>query len=109
MSTVKSTKASRIVASIAAIPSSKNIYTSPNIWTSNNTTINTTTGTSISWNPPHSDVDNLIEYIDLLYSIVGVDIKFDRFCKMSESERKSFVRQIKIEKIINKDDNNRSE
>ena len=55
-----------------------------------------------------TDLDNLIEYVDLLYSIVGVDIKFEGFCNMSESERKSFIRQIKIEKIINKDDNNRS-
>jgi hypothetical protein len=53
-------------------------------------------------------MDNLIEYINLLYSIVGIDIKFDEFQKMSESEKKSFIREIKIEKIINKDDNNRS-
>ena len=110
MSTVKSTKANRIASMTAAIPASRNIYKSPNIWTTSNTTINTTTtGSNIHWNPPHSHVDDLIEYIDLLYSIVGVDIKFDGFCQMSESERKSFIRQIKIEKIINKDDNNRSE
>jgi len=106
MSTVKSTKASRSAA-MAAAPASRSITS-----TSNNSNIwytGTTTGSNnISWNPPHSNMDNLIEYIDLLYSIVGVDIKFDGFCKMSESEKKSFIREIKIEKIINKDDNNRS-
>ena len=106
MSTVKSTKASRSAA-MAAAPASRSITS-----TSNNSNIwytGTTTGsTNISWNPPHSNVDNLIEYIDLLYSIVGIDIKFDEFKKMSESEKKSFIREIKIEKIINKDDNSRS-
>ena len=114
MSNVKSTKASRNAAMAAAIPASRcitstpnnsnNWYTGTNIWYTG-----TTTGsTNISWNPPHSNVDNLTEYIDLLYSIVGVDINFEGFCKMSESERKSFVREIKIEKIINKDDYSRS-
>lgn len=105
MSTVKSTKASRSAA-MAAAPASRSITS-----TSNNSNIwytGTTGAGNISWNPPNSNIDDLIEYIDLLYSIVGVDIKFDGFCKMSESERKSFIREIKIEKIINKDDNNRS-
>jgi len=107
MSTVKSTKASRIASMAAAIPASRSLTSTPN--NSNIWYTGTTTGsTNISWNPPHSNVDNLTEYIDLLYSIVGVDINFEGFCKMSESEKKSFVREIKIEKIINKDDYSRS-
>ena len=107
MSTVKSTKASRNAAMAAAIPASRILTSTPN--NSNIWYTGTTTGsTNISWNPPHSNMDNLIEYINLLYSIVGIDIKFDEFQKMSESEKKSFIREIKIEKIINKDDNSRS-
>ena len=101
----RSTKVSRIAAMAAAIPASRNLTSTPN----NSTILYTgTTGSYNIWNPPHSNMDNLIEYINLLYSIVGIDIKFDEFQNMSESEKKSFIREIKIEKIINKDDNNRS-
>ena len=43
---------------------------------------------------------NLIEYIDLLYQIMGVDITYDRWKNMSSGEKLQLVRDIKLKKII---------
>lgn len=44
---------------------------------------------------------SLIDYVDLLFNLIGVDITYDEFQKMSDSERKSFIRDIKINRVIN--------
>lgn len=44
--------------------------------------------------------ENLIEYIDLLYQIMGIDINFKTFRRMSKEERLIFIRDIKIKKVI---------
>lgn len=42
----------------------------------------------------------LVEYIDFAFQIMGIDLNYEDFKKMSESERKSFLRDIKINKIL---------
>lgn len=43
---------------------------------------------------------NLIEYIDLLYQIIGVDITYDKWKNMSSGEKLQLIRDIKLKKII---------
>ena len=43
---------------------------------------------------------NLIEYIDLLYQIMGIDITYDKWKNMSSGEKLQLVRDIKLKKII---------
>jgi hypothetical protein len=43
---------------------------------------------------------NLIEYIDLLYQIMGVDITYDKWKNMSSGEKLQLIRDIKLKKII---------
>lgn len=47
-----------------------------------------------------TEQEQLIEYIDLLYQILGVDITFEKWKKLSVSEKTSLIREIKINKII---------
>lgn len=42
----------------------------------------------------------LIEYIDLLYQIMGVDITFERWKNMTEGEKLQLIRDIKLKKLI---------
>lgn len=65
----------------------------------------TTGGHYSSINTNHrfrSDVDQeqLIEYIDLLYQIMGIDITFEKWCELSASEKISLIRDIKLNKIL---------
>lgn len=47
---------------------------------------------------------SLVEYIDILYQLMGIEIDYVTFQKMTDSERKSFVRDLKINKIVNGND-----
>lgn len=44
--------------------------------------------------------ENIVEYIDFAFKIMGVKISYSQFKEMSESERKSFLRDLKINKIM---------
>ncbi len=56
--------------------------------------MNITTASSITFDK------NLIEYIDLLYQLLGVDIDFERWKNMNLSDRINLIRDIKIKKLI---------
>lgn len=43
---------------------------------------------------------NLIEYIDLLYQIMGIDITYDKWKDMSSGEKLQLIRDIKLKKLI---------
>lgn len=45
--------------------------------------------------------ESLVDYVDILFNLMGVDITYRKFQKMSDSERKQFIRDIKINKVIN--------
>jgi hypothetical protein len=46
-----------------------------------------------------SDPD-LVEYINLLYKSLGIDIDFEKFKLLSDCEKKSLERDIKINNIL---------
>ena len=48
---------------------------------------------------PSIHVD-LVDYIDLLYHLMGVDITYKDWHEMSDSDKLSFARDLKIKKII---------
>ena len=66
--------------------------TSGTTLTSNNTTINW--GNGITMN------SDIIEYIDIFYQFMGIDMDYKRFSEMTKEEKKAFVRDLKIKKII---------
>jgi hypothetical protein len=43
---------------------------------------------------------DLIEYIDFAFQVIGIDLNYQDFKKMSADEKKAFLRDIKINKIL---------
>ena len=43
---------------------------------------------------------DLVEYIDLLYHLLGIDINYWDWKKMTISEKISFARDLKIKKLL---------
>jgi hypothetical protein len=43
---------------------------------------------------------DIIEFTELLFAVLGYDITFDEFSKMTKEQRKSILRDIKINRII---------
>ena len=43
--------------------------------------------------------EKLIEYIDMLYYILDVDITYEKWSNMNQDEKLTFMRDIKIKKI----------
>lgn len=73
-----------------------------------NTTTTISAGTGIVYtngsNISNIEIDNsLIEYIELLYQLIGVDMTFDKFKNLSTSEKQAFIRDIKIKKLLDND------
>jgi hypothetical protein len=42
----------------------------------------------------------MVEYIDYMSEILGIDIDFGRFTSMSDDEKKQFLRNEKLKKIL---------
>lgn len=68
-------------------------------------TITTISGTGIVYtngsNISNIEIDkSLIEYIELLYQLIEVDMTFDKFKNLSTSEKQAFIRDIKIKKLL---------
>lgn len=42
----------------------------------------------------------IINYMDFAFKIIGIDMDFEKFKNMTEGERKSFLRDIKINKLL---------
>jgi hypothetical protein len=43
---------------------------------------------------------DLIEYIDFAFQVMGIDLTYQDFKKMSSDEKKAFLRDIKINKLL---------
>ena len=43
---------------------------------------------------------DLIEYIDFAFQVMGIDLTYQDFKKMSSDEKKTFLRDIKINKLL---------
>jgi hypothetical protein len=57
-----------------------------------------------------SDINNvisvnsdIIEFTELLFAVLGYDITFDEFSKMTKEQRKSILRDIKINRVLKED------
>jgi hypothetical protein len=74
-----------------------------NGYVSNNTVITGSSNIAIGYSSGSYVVDinrDLIEYIDFAFGVMGIDLTYEDFKKMSPDEKKSFLRDIKINKII---------
>ena len=61
----------------------------------------TTTGTNtLSWGDGISMNSDIVEYIDIFYQLMGIDMDYKRFSIMSKEEKRSFIRDIKLQKLI---------
>jgi len=47
-----------------------------------------------------SHIDDVKDYIDFAFKIMGIDLDFNRFVSMSTDEKKALIRDMKINKII---------
>ena len=47
-----------------------------------------------------SHVDDVKDYIDFALELMGIDLDFQRFSKMTAAEKKAMIREMKIDKII---------
>ena len=47
-----------------------------------------------------NDIETIIEYIELSYQILGIDMNFEKFKEMNDGDKQSFLRDIKIENIL---------
>ena len=60
-----------------------------------------TTGTNtLSWGDGISMNSDIIEYVDIFYQLMGIDMDYKRFSIMSKEEKRSFIRDIKLQKLI---------
>ena len=57
-------------------------------------------GNTISWGDGISMNSDIIEYIDIFYQLMGIDMDYKRFSIMTKEEKVSFIRDIKLKKLI---------
>jgi hypothetical protein len=55
---------------------------------------------SIRWGDGVFMNSDIIEYIDIFYQFMGIDMNYERFSKMTKDEKKSFIRDLKLQKLI---------
>jgi len=59
-----------------------------------------TGNTTLSWGDGISMNSDIIEYIDIFYQFMGIDMDYKRFSEMTKDEKKSFIRDLKLKKLI---------
>lgn len=71
-----------------------------------NSTITTSTGTNLMyanggavWSD-RSHIDDVKDYIDFTLELMGIDLDFQKFSKMTTDEKQAMIREMKINKII---------
>jgi hypothetical protein len=64
------------------------------------TTLTTGVNNTITWSDGMPMSSDIIEYIDIFYQFMGIDMDYERFSKMTKNQKKSFIRDLKIKKII---------
>ena len=60
----------------------------------------TTAGTTINWGNGITMNSDIIEYIDIFYQVTGIDMDYKRFSVMTKEEKKGFIRDLKLKKLI---------
>ncbi len=44
--------------------------------------------------------NDLVQFQELILAALGIDVTYEQFCSMSNDERKSLIRDIKINRIL---------
>ena len=65
-----------------------------------NTPVISSPNTTLSWGNGISIDSDIVEYIDIFYQLMGIDMDYKRFSIMSKEEKRSFIRDIKLKKLI---------
>ena len=60
----------------------------------------TTHANSITWSDGRFMNSDIIEYIDIFYQFMGIDMDYKRFSEMTKEEKKGFIRDLKLKKLI---------
>jgi hypothetical protein len=55
---------------------------------------------SMSWSDGTFMNSDIVEYIDIFYQFMGIDMDYERFSEMTKDEKKGFIRDIKLKKLI---------
>jgi hypothetical protein len=57
-------------------------------------------GNTLTWGDGTSMNSDIVEYIDIFYQFMGIDMDYKRFSIMTKEEKISFIRDIKLKKLI---------
>lgn len=57
----------------------------------------TDSGGTLSWS---SKNDTMVEFVEFALEIMGINLKYSEFEKMSTSDRKAMLRELKIDTIL---------
>ena len=57
----------------------------------------TDSGGTLSWS---SKNDTMVEFVEFALEIMGIDLKYSEFEKMSSSDRKAMLRDLKIDSVL---------
>lgn len=57
-------------------------------------------GNTLNWGDGISMNSDIIEYIDIFYQLMGIDMDYKRFSIMTKEEKIGFIRDIKLKKLI---------
>ena len=61
----------------------------------------TTTTTSNITYTSLFDYQKMVDYMDFAFKLLGIDMTYDKFILLTEAEKKAFLRDIKISRLIN--------
>lgn len=53
-----------------------------------------------SHRPNPLEKSQLVSYVDFVFQVLGIDLNFEKWCEMTENERTTLIREIKLQKII---------
>jgi len=59
--------------------------------------LTTDSGGTLSWS---SKNDTMVEFVEFALEIMGIDLKYSEFEKMSSSDRKAMLRDLKIDSVL---------
>jgi hypothetical protein len=57
-------------------------------------------GNTLTWGDGTSMNSDIVEYIDIFYQLMGIDMDYKRFSIMTKEEKIGFIRDIKLQKLI---------
>jgi len=76
-----------------------NITTGGYVYPSNGSILQSS-GNTLTWGDGISMNSDIVEYIDIFYQFMGIDMDYERFSKMTKEEKKGFIRDLKLQKLI---------